>query len=52
MDRQVRLSFTPCKLSLGTPKLVVHIELLGRVYAEMLRENNMANAFPPLDTPQ
>ena len=52
VDRQVRLSFTPCKISLGQPKLVVHIELLGRVYEEMLRENNMANAFPPLDAPE
>ena len=52
VDRSVRLYFTPCKMSLGPPKLVVHIELLGRAYEAMLRENDMANAFPPLDSPQ
>lgn len=49
VDRSVRLSFTPCKASLGNPRLVVHIELLGRVYQEMLREVNMTNAFSALE---
>ena len=49
-DRLVRLSFTPCKMSPGTPQLVVHFELLGCVYEEILRENNMMDAFPTLGT--
>ncbi|TBU54411.1 hypothetical protein BD310DRAFT_1041789 [Dichomitus squalens] len=47
-DCSVRLSSTPCKASSGISKLVVHMELLGRVYEKMLREANMTNAFPSL----
>ncbi|TBU24884.1 HET-domain-containing protein [Dichomitus squalens] len=45
-DRTVRLSFTPCKRSPETTR-VVHIELFGRVYAEMLLEANVS--FPSPD---
>ncbi|EJF60426.1 HET-domain-containing protein [Dichomitus squalens LYAD-421 SS1] len=48
-DRSVRLSFTPCKASPRTSKLVVHMELMGRVYEDVLREANMTNAFLSVD---
>ena len=43
-DRTVRLSFAPCRRSPATTR-VVHVELEGRIYCEMLREANVA--FPP-----
>ncbi|TBU55682.1 hypothetical protein BD310DRAFT_950596 [Dichomitus squalens] len=45
-DRTVRVSFTPCKRSPETTR-VVHIELFGRVYAQMLLEATIT--FPSLD---
>ena len=43
-ERTIRLSFAPCRRSPATT-LVVHVELEGRIYREMLREANVA--FPP-----
>ncbi|EJF60486.1 hypothetical protein DICSQDRAFT_87956 [Dichomitus squalens LYAD-421 SS1] len=47
-EPSVRLSFAPCKALPETSKLVVHMELLGRFYEEILREANMTTAFPSL----
>ena len=43
-DRTVRISFTPCKRA-PTRTLVVHLQLFGHVYEEILREAGVT--FPP-----